>query len=229
MIRVTSRGQCCNIVELFISGTNKYIGVFSIINVWIRTDKWSEEDIHPMENPEPNIVPPMEGSPQVPPQQGAGNRRRVYIPPTYRRTPTPAYRPVSWSHTQNRYVYIVPSFTQDPPLSQQVMQKTDEFVAPVIKLPTKPRTPVVPGVPETPGLLEMSPIQELRPDILIRTSQTEIPVTPSCSMPGYPGYLGYLANEVKRQEPGVAETLLGCGLLFLAGIIVLLILYYLAT
>jgi hypothetical protein len=176
-----------------------------------------------MENPEPNIVPPLEGSPQVPPQQDAGNRRRVYIPPTYRRTPTPAYRPVSWSHTQNQYVYIVPSLTQDPPLSQQVIQQTDEFVSPVIKLPSKPRTPVV---PETPGLLEMSPIQEMQPDIFIRTSQREIPVTPPCSMSGYPGYL---ANKVKRQEPGVAETLLGCGLLLLAGIMVLFILYYLAT
>jgi hypothetical protein len=179
-----------------------------------------------MENPEPNIVPPMEGSPQVPPQQGVGNRRRVHIPPTYRRTPTPAYRPVLRSHTQNRYVYIVPSLTQDPPLSQQVMQKTDEFVSPVIKLPSKPQTPMVPGVPETPGLLEMSPIQEIQPDTFIITSQMEIPITPPCSIPGYPGYL---ASEVEREEPGVAETLLGCGLLFLLGIIVLLILYYLAT
>src|SRR5437660_9738322 len=114
-----------------------------------------------MEEPQPNIVPPMVRIPQVPPRQVAGNRR-VYIPPTFRRVTTPVYRPV-----------------------QQ-------------------------GVPETPGLLslQMSPIQEIQPDILIRTSHMEIPVTPPCSMPRY------LASEEKRQEPGMAETLLGCGWLF---------------
>jgi len=81
------------------------------------------------------------------------------------------------------------------------------------------------GVPETPGLLslELSPIREIQPDILIRTSQMDIPATPPYSIPGY------LASEVEREEPGVGETLLGCGMLFLLGIIALVILYYLAT
>jgi hypothetical protein len=81
------------------------------------------------------------------------------------------------------------------------------------------------AVPETPGLLsaELSPIREIQPDFLIRTSQMEIPATPPYSIPGY------LASEVERQEPGVGETLLGCGMLFLLGIIALVILYYLAT
>jgi hypothetical protein len=38
-----------------------------------------------------------------------------------------------------------------------------------------------------------------------------------------------LASEVESQEPGVGETLMGCGMLFLLGIIALVILYYLAT
>src|SRR3989440_6084720 len=110
MIRVTSRGQCCNIVDLFITSTNKYIGVFSIINVWIRRDKWSEEDIHPMENPQPDIVPPMARIPQVPPQQVAGNRR-VYIPPTFRRRTTPPNRRVPPAAIAKRYADISAPFT----------------------------------------------------------------------------------------------------------------------
>jgi len=81
------------------------------------------------------------------------------------------------------------------------------------------------GVPETPGLLslELSPIREIQPDFLIRAPQMDIPATPPYSIPGY------LASEVERQEPGVGETLLGCGMLLLLGIIALAILYYLAT
>ena len=183
-----------------------------------------------MENPELNIGPPMAGIPQVPPEQVAGNRR-VYIPPTFRRVTTPAYRCVPWPYIANRYVYIAPSLTrlpayQYPPLSQPTTQMPDEYISPVIKLPANLHKPPMPqGVPETPGLLslEFSPIREIQPDILIRTSEMGIPATPPCSIPGY------LAREVKRQEPGVGEALLGCGMLFLIGIIALLILYYLAT
>ena len=217
-------------VDLFITSTNKYIGVFSIINVWIRRDKWSEEDIHPMENPQPNIVPPMARIPQVPPQQVAGNRR-VYIPPTFRRVTTPPNRFVPRPYIVHRHVYIAPSLTRLPayqysPLWQQMTQTSDEHIAPVIKLPAKLRKPLMQqGVPETPGLLsaELSPIREIQPDFLIRTSQMDIPATPPYSIPGY------LASEVECQGPGVGETLLGCGMLFLLGIIALVILYYLAT
>ena len=131
----------------------------------------------------------------------------------------------------NRYVYIAPSLTRLPayqysPLWQQITQMPDENIAPVIKLPANLHKPLMSqGVPETPGLLslELSPIREIQPDILIRTSQMDIPATPACSIPEY------LLSDVKRQEPGVGEALLGCARLFLIGIIFLLILYYLAT
>ena len=183
-----------------------------------------------MEEPQPNIVPPMARIPQVPPQKVAENRR-VYIPPTFRRVTTPPNRRFPGPYIVHRHVYIAPSLTRLPayqysPLWQQMTQTSDEHIAPVIKLPAKLRKPLMQqGVPETPGLLsaELSPIREIQPDFLIRTSQMDIPATPPYSISGY------LASEVERQEPGVGETLLGCGMLFLLGIIALAILYYLAT
>lgn len=183
-----------------------------------------------MDKPQPSIVPPMARIPQIPPQQVAGNRR-VYIPPTFRRATAPAYRAVPRLYTQNRHVYIAPPLTRLPahqysPVAQQVMQMPDGQIAPAIRLPINLHKPLMQQrVPETPGLLslQLSPIREIQPDMPVRTSQMGIPTTPPCSLPGY------FTAEVKRQEPGPGETLLGCGILLLIGVVALVILYYLAT
>ena len=185
------------------------IGMFSIIDIWIRRDKGSEE-VHSMEEPQPIIVRPIVRVPQVPPQQVAGNRR-VYIAPALNRLPVPLYTylPLPQAYTQNRFVYIPPRLK--PPSNLQ-------------------QSSVWQRVPETPGLLsfghrpaQFSSSGRTQPEMPMRASHPGVPVTPSCSIPGY------FATRLEREEPGVAETLMGCGILLLLGLIALVLLYYLST
>src|SRR5256714_11081455 len=105
-----------------------------------------------MEDPQPNIVPPMARIPQVPPQQVAGNRR-VYIPPTFRRGTTPPNRFFPRPYIVHRHVYISPSFTRLPahqylPFLQQKKQTSDENNSTLVKLPAQLRqTPIQQRVP----------------------------------------------------------------------------------
>ena len=118
---------------------------------------------------------------------------------------------------------------QVPP--QRVAGNRRVYIAPRLKLPSNLRqSSVWQRVPETPGLLsfghrpaQFSPSGRTQPEIPMRAPHPGVPVTPSCSIPGY------FATRLEREEPGVAETLMGCGMLLLFGIIALVLLYYLST
>jgi len=88
-----------------------------------------------------------------------------------------------------------------------------------------PVTPVImPGCPFMQRDTEWSPEGGIGEDRLIRPSYPGIPVTPPCSIPGY-----FVKDKAKRSEPGFGETLMGCGMLLLIGVLVVAVLYYLAT
>jgi hypothetical protein len=187
-----------------------------------------------MEEPQPNNLPPTAGIPQIPPQRLAG-KRYIYLPPTFRPLSTPPHGPILQQNTQNRFVETAPSITQPPgyqhsPIPRQVTQRLDGHIAPAIRLPAKPQKPPAgQQAPQKPGLLsfanatvQRSPITATQHELPITPPQMRIPVTPPCSIPGY------YTTRYKSQEPRMGETLLGCAMLLLVGIIVLIILYYLA-
>jgi len=187
-----------------------------------------------MEESQPNNMPPMAGIPQVPPQQVAG-KRYIYIPPTFRAVSTPPHSHILQQNTQKRFVETPPALTRPPGYryesgQRQVTQRPDGHIAPAIRLPAKLQTPPAgQQAPQTPGLLsfanatgQWSPITETQQGLPIKSSQMRGPVTAPCSIPGY------YTTRYKRQEPRMGETLLGCGMLLLLGIIILIILYYLS-
>ena len=87
--------------------------------------------------------------------------------------------------------------------------------------------PIVPQLPETPIPLSIAEIPtQPMPSIVITPG---MPVrTP------YPGRTPirrtrrYVPSRARPKEPGVGETLMGCGMLMVIGILGLLLLYYLA-
>lgn len=187
-----------------------------------------------MEKPQPAIVIPKVRVPQVPPQQVAGIRR-LYIPPTFKQVSTSLYRPASRPETQSRCEYVAPALKgppvhRYPAIERQISPAPHRLITPAIRLPANlQKPPEWQEVPQTPGLLsfsneirQWSPITEMQPSIPKSPSQMQIPVTPAYSIPGY------FATRFKREEPGLGETLLGCGMLLLMAVIVLGLLYYLA-
>ncbi len=89
--------------------------------------------------------------------------------------------------------------------------------------------------------LKLRPKVQQLPETPIPMSIAEIPTQPMPSIaipPGmpvktaYPGHIRrtrrYAPSRVRRKDPGVGETLMGCGILMVIGILGLLLLYYLA-
>jgi hypothetical protein len=110
---------------------------------------------------------------------------------------------------------------------------TDQ-ISPVISLPANLQRPpgaqYISEVPVTPpvtsgrafmqGAREWSPLGEGQEES--RRFSPGIPVTPPYSIPGY-----FAKGEEERSEPGLSETLMGCGMLLLMGLVVVAVLYYL--
>jgi hypothetical protein len=71
-------------------------------------------------------------------------------------------------------------------------------------------------------VLPRTPMPQQKGQEEIRYSSPGIPVTPPYSIPGY-----FAKGEEEGNEPGLAETLMGCGMLLLMGLVVVAVLYYL--
>ena len=71
-------------------------------------------------------------------------------------------------------------------------------------------------------VLPRTPMPQQKGQEEIRYSSPGIPVTPPYSIPGY-----FAKGEEEGNEPGLGETLMGCGMLLLMGLVVVAVLYYL--
>ncbi len=80
-------------------------------------------------------------------------------------------------------------------------------------------------LPETPIPIAITTIAHPMPSIAQTPAlpRQAFPPTPTRSILAYDEY-----RKARRKEPGVSETLMGCGILFVLGILTLLLLYYLA-
>ena len=181
----------------------------------LRSVTWIEED-HTMQKPEPIIVPPMAHIPQVPPQIVA-IQRRVYVPPTLyrqanqmRQPATPLqFSPLAQLHRPNRSAYIPPEIRYAPA--------------------TEPSSWLSRSLPETPRPFpltcdtgQFASIQKTPTTVFRPATKMSMPSALPHSL------VGYNPSSVRRPDPGVAETLMGCATLFILGIVVLTVLYYLA-
>ena len=169
-----------------------------------------------MQKPEPIIVPPMAHIPQVPPQVVA-IRRRVYVPPAlYRQT------------SQARQTTAPLQFSS---LIQLQRPNRSAYIPPEIRyMPTaEPSSWLSHPLPETPRPFPLS--SDTGQFTTIQKTPTNVfrPVARMSMPSALPHSLaGYTPSSVRRPDPGVAETLLGCATLFIVAILVLTILYYLA-
>ena len=181
-----------------------------------------------MHDDQPIIVPPMARIPQVSPQVAA-RKRSVYIAPVLHRLPTtprqfspspmvppalplPPVSPLPQPYRPNRLVYIPPEIHRDA--AQQQSPSYTYFL---------PQTPM--PLPPYGEIDQLSPINDMMRNVSPYTSSMGI------ASPGaIPGSLpGYYSISKRRPDPGLGETLLGCASLLFLGVIVLVLLYYLAT
>jgi hypothetical protein len=164
-----------------------------------------------MQKPQPIIVPPMVRIPQISPQIIAQRRRGYFVPlPHGQSATTLQHSPLPPPYRPHRLVYIPPEIRH--------VQVTEQSASLTHPMPETPR----------PFLIfsdtgQFSPIQETPMNIFQYTSPMGMPTTITKSL------VGYSPSSVKRREPGVVETLMGCATLFLVGIILLAILYYIAA
>jgi hypothetical protein len=187
-----------------------------------------------MEHFQPIIVPPMAHVPQIPLQQVAGNQyvsmpHQLLTPPVLPNTPMPLtlspgrQRSSYLASTRNRQFLLRRVQTFHP---AAIASDDDMRTFPILKLPATPKPPLY--IPQMPGVLNhnhqlcpLVPISGMQSHIVRQASMTGVPKTPPCSIPGY------FPRSSKEREPGIGETLLGCGTLMLIGIALLAILYYL--
>ncbi len=73
--------------------------------------------------------------------------------------------------------------------------------------------------------VQLSPVTEEVPYYYLPVAPKlqAIPRTPPCSIPGY------YTSKSRREEPGVGEMLLGCGILLALAVAVLTVLFFLIT
>ncbi len=211
-----------------------------------------DEEDYAMQKPQPDpIMPPRARMSQFSPRQVVPNRQgqRAATPKQFialPRTPMPQQKAQGPS-SYNAPRFISLPLSQLSPVQRQYAQRqmmrevpiimktpvTDQ-ISPVISLPANLQRPpgaqYISEVPVTPpvtpgrvfmqGAREWSPLREGQEES--RRSSPGIPVTPPCSIPGY-----FAKGEEEGSEPGVGETLMGCGMLLLMGLVVVAVLYYL--
>ena len=188
-----------------------------------------------MEHFQPIIVPPMAHAPQITSRQVADNQN-VYVPHQQMQTlPMLPYTPVplSLSPGQQRSSYLASTRNHQFLLRRAqtfhpaaFASADDTHTFPPLKLPAIPKSLLY--IPRMPGSLNYNhqlcrptPISSMQSHKVRQASMTGVPKTPPCSIPGY------FPRTSKDREPGIGETLLGCGILMLIGIALLAILYYL--
>jgi len=175
-----------------------------------------------MQKPEPTIVPPMARMvriPQIPPQVVA-IRRRVYVPPAINSQASQArqavaplqFSPQAQPQRPNRSVYIPPEMRY-----VRTAEQSPWFSHP---LPETPRP-----FPLSSDTGQFASIQKTPANVFRPTATMGMP-TASAALPH--SLAGYIPSNTRRPDPGVGEILLGCATLFLVGIMVLVVLYYLA-
>ena len=164
-----------------------------------------------MQKPEPIIVPPRVRIPQIPPQDIAQRRRGYFIPSPYRQSATPLqYSPLAPPYRPNRLIYI--------PAEIRHVEVTEQLPWLTHPMPETPRP-----FPILSNTGQLSPIRKTSANFFQHTASIKIPTSVPVSL------VGYSPSSVKRRDPGVGETLMGCATLFLVGIILLAILYYIAV
>lgn len=189
-----------------------------------------------MEHFQSIIVPPMAYVPQIPSQQVADNQD-VYVPYQPLTPPVLPYTPLPLrlspgrqqssylASTRNRQFLLRRAQTFH---SAVIASNDDIYPFPILKLPATPKPPL--NIPPMPGSLNYNhqlcpptPISGMQSHIVRQATMTRFPKTPPCSIPGY------FPRASREREPGIGETLLGCGILMLIGIALLVILYYLTV
>ncbi|MFL5626836.1 MAG: hypothetical protein ACJ788_14730, partial [Ktedonobacteraceae bacterium] len=143
--------------------------------------------------------------------------------------PSPRQQPgLSYAPMHSRQFLIRRAQTFQPATT---LPDDDAYIFPLLKLPATPGPAQYPSwyIPQPPGPLNYmrqsfppAPVTGVPSNRTPRESLTEVSKTPPCSIPGY------FPRKSKLQEPGIAETLLGCGTLMLIGIVLLAVLYYLS-
>lgn len=160
---------------------------------------------------EPIIVPPMIRIPQISPQVIAQRRRGHFVSSPDRQLATPFQcSPLPPPYRPHRLVYIPPEIGRI-----QVAEQSPWLTQP---MPETPRP-----FPIFSNTCQFSPIQETPMNVFLYPSPMGKPATVTKSL------VGYSPSRVERRAPGVGETLMGCATLFLVGIILLAILYYIAA
>ena len=164
-----------------------------------------------MQQPEFIIVPPMLRIPQVPPQVIA-QRRGGYSGPLPSRHSATLLQcsPLPQPYRPHQLVYIPPERRH-----VQVIEQSPWLAHPMPETPRPFRI-----VSDTD---QFAPIQETPTNISLHIS----PIGMSATFPNT--LVGLSLSNAKRHEPGVFEALMGCATLFLVGIILLAILYYIAV
>ena len=154
-----------------------------------------------MNEEQPIILPPAKlRLPQIPPQQAEEARRR-YLPAAIP-------QPVSWQNAQQ------------PPIA-----RTPEYSFPDEQHTTWQGTPRTP-MPQFFSTIGAQPPQT-PPITLQQKIYTRAPHPRYQSISGRP-ILRYIPSKAKQKEPGLGESLLGCGVLLVIGILILALLYYLS-
>ncbi len=192
-----------------------------------------------MENFQPTTRPLMAAIPQIPPWQIVANQH-MFIAPQLQTLPTLPYTPlpIAPSPRQQRSLSYAPMYGRQFLIRRaQTFQPAttlpddDAYIFPLLKLPATPKPAWHPSwyIPQKPGSLSYmrrsfppDPVTGVPSNIAHSASVTGAPKTPPCSIPSY------FPHKSKMQEPGIAETLLGCGTLMLIGIVLLAVLYYLS-
>jgi hypothetical protein len=188
-----------------------------------------------MKNFQPTSKQSIAGIPQTPPWQSIRNQH-VFVAPQLQTPPTLPYTPLpiapsprqqgslSYATMHSRQFLIRRAQTFQPATT---LPDDDAYIFPLLKLPATPGPARY--IPQPPGPLNYmrqsfppAPVTGVPSNRTPRESLTEVSKTPPCSIPGY------FPRKSKLQEPGIAETLLGCGTLMLIGIVLLAALYYLS-
>jgi len=154
-----------------------------------------------MNEEQPIILPPAKlRLPQIPPQQAEEARRR--------HLPAKIQQPVSWQNAPQPPIPQTPeySFPDEQHTTWQGISRTP--------MPQFFST-IGPQPPQTP------------PITLQQKIYTRAPHPRYQSIPGRP-ILRYIPHKAKQKEPGLGESLLGCGVLLAILIVVLALLYYLS-
>ncbi len=199
----------------------------------------SDQLQQPGQSKQANVIPPMMRVPQVQPQCVAP-QRKVFIVPSVTamslpeelpQTPMPrqAEQQRQQGHAgQQQRTFLTPSvtFLSLPAVGGQIEQTPrPQFLSgkvPTFVPPGRPRQPMDMQLPQTPMPTATGFPSEVY-TISLPVPQRSFPGRPPMSIPGSRTHM------MECKEPGVGEMLMGCAMLMVLAIVVLAVLYYVAT